>query len=168
MRSGILTIFLLLVFVPAASAADDPVEVMSRSDTRAAPAARSEDIAWLSGRWLGTGLGGTAEDIIAPPSDGQMMGMFRHSKADGSVNFYEFYVFAEKDGSLTLRLKHFSPLLSGWEGRDEFVEFPLVAIGERAAYFDGLSYVLNDDGSLTVGVRLDEQQLGFFHYESAD
>jgi hypothetical protein len=141
---------------------------MSRSDVKAAPAARIEDIAWLAGRWVGTGLGGAAEDIIAPPSDGQMMGMFRHSKADGSVNFYEFYVFAEKDGSLTQRLKHFSPLLSGWEGKEEFVEFPLLAIEERAAYFDGLSYVLNDDGSLTVGVRLDEQRLGFFHYESED
>lgn len=168
MRTGLLALILLLVSAPVAVAADDPVAVMSRGDAKAAPAARIADIAWLVGRWVGEGLGGAAEDIIAPPSDGQMMGMFRHSKADGSVNFYEFYVFAEKDGSLTQRLKHFSPLLSGWEGKDEYVEFPLVAIEERAAYFDGLSYVLNDDGGLTVGVRLDEERLGFFEYERVD
>ena len=96
------------------------------------------------------------------------MGMFRHFKADGSVNFYEFYVIAEHEGSLTQRLKHFSLPLSSWEEKDEFVEFPLVAIEENAVYFDGLSYVLGDDGGLTVGVRIDEGRNAFFRYERAE
>ncbi len=106
-----------------------------------------------------------AEDIISPAGAGQMMGMFRHFKADGSINFYEFYVFAEHEGSLIQRLKHFSPQLSGWEEKDEFVAFPLVAIEDDAAYFDGLSYVLGEDGMLTVGVRIDEGRNAFFRYE---
>lgn len=160
------SLFLLCGALPAA--AEQPVRVLSLEEGAVPPAARIEDISWLVGRWVGEGLGGEAEDVIAPASDGQMMGMFRHSKADGSVNFYEFYVFAEKDGSLTQRLKHFSPMLSAWEEKDEFVEFPLVAIEEGAAWFDGLTYVLGEDGRLKVGVRIAEEQFAYFHYRKAD
>ena len=153
---------------PFAVAAEGPIDVLSLENGAASPAASIDDIAWLAGRWVGEGLGGTAEDVIAPASGGQMMGMFRHSGANDSVKFYEFYVFAEHDGSLTQRLKHFSPMLSGWEEKDAFVEFPLVAIEERAAYFDGLSYVLGEDGRLTVGVRLDEGKFAYFNYRKAD
>lgn len=163
---------LLICFVTlcgtAARAGEGVIAVMRLEDGAVSPAASIADISWLAGHWRGEGLGGKAEDVIAPAADGQMMGMFRHEKADGSVNFYEFYVFAEKDGSLTQRLKHFSPLLSGWEEKDEFVEFPLVAIEERAAYFDGLSYRLEEDGGLTVGVRLSEDRNAFFSYRRVE
>lgn len=136
-------------------------------DGATSPAARIEDIAWLSGHWAGNGLGGKAEDVISPAADGQMMGMFRHLKKGGSINFYEFYLFAEKDGSLTQRLKHFSPMLASWEEKEEFVEFPLVKITDNAVYFDGLTYVLQADGSLVVGVRISEDQVAYFHYRRA-
>lgn len=159
---------LLLLAAINSAVAGDPVPVMTLESGAASPAAKIEDLSWLAGRWVGEGLGGTAEDVIAPASDGQMMGMFRHNKADGSVNFYEFYLFAEKEGSLTQRLKHYSPMLAGWEEKDQFVEFPLVAIDERAAYFDGLTYVLADDGRLTVGVRLAEDSHAFFRYRKIE
>lgn len=158
----------LLLTYGTVAVGDEPVAVKSLEQGAGQPAATIEDIAWLAGRWVGKGLGGTAEEVIAPASGGQMMGMFRHSKADGSVNFYEFYLFAEQRDSLTVRLKHFSPMLSGWEEKDGFVEFPLVALEEGAAYFDGLSYVRGENGRLTVGVRLDENQFAYFHYRKAD
>ena len=164
--------YLLLCFVLLSglrpAAADNPVDVLSLPEGAVSPPASLDDLSWLVGRWTGEGLGGTAEDVIAPAAGGQMMGMFRHSKADGTVNFYEFYVFAEHNGSLTQRLKHFSPMLSAWEDKDEFVEFPLVAIEEGAAYFDGLSYVLDEGGRLTVGVRLDPGKYAYFDYRKAD
>ena len=159
---------MVLLCASDALIADEPIAVRRLEDGTLSPAARIEDISWLAGRWIGEGLGGVAEDVIAPAADGQMMGMFRHLKADGSINFYEFYVFAENEGSLTQRLKHYSPMLSGWEEKDDFVEFPLVAMEERAAYFDGLSYRLEEDGSLTVGVRVAENQNAFFHYRKAE
>jgi hypothetical protein len=97
-----------------------------------------------------------------------MMGMFRHVKDDGSVNFYEFYLFAEEGQSLTQRLKHYSPALAGWEDKDEYVAFPLVALEAGAAYFDGLSYVLREDGSLAVAVRIEEETVAQFRYRRAD
>jgi hypothetical protein len=158
----------VLVACGHAVAAEPPVvNVMRLEQGETSPPAKIGDIAWLAAHWRGEGLGGEAEEFIAPAAAGQMMGMFRHLKADGAVNFYEFYVFAEQAGSLTLRLKHFSPLLSGWEEKDEFVEFPLVAIGDQAVYFDGLTYVLEQDGSLTVGVRVAEERNAVFRYRRA-
>ena len=164
----IMFLFPLLLAAPLAAAADEAPAVRSLEDGATSPPARIDDLSWLAGRWVGEGLGGAAEDVIAPASGGQMMGMFRHSKADGSLNFYEFYLFAEQAGSLTVRLKHFSPMLSGWEEKDAFVEFPLVALEERAAYFDGLTYVLGENGRLTVGVHLGEGRNAFFHYKRAE
>lgn len=168
MRPRTLLICLMLIHGPVAAAADEPVAVRSLEEGAAQPTATIDDLSWLAGRWTGTGLGGTAEDVIAPASGGQMMGMFRHSKADGSVNFYEFYLFAEKDESLTVRLKHFSPMLASWEEKEVFVEFPLVAIEEKAAYFDGLTYLLEEGGRMTVGVRIEEDQVAYFHYRRAE
>jgi hypothetical protein len=163
-----LLLYLLLLAAPLAGTADEAPAVRSLEDGAVSPPARIEELSWLVGRWVGEGLGGAAEDVIAPAAGGQMMGMFRHSKPDGSVNFYEFYLFAEQAGSLTVRLKHFTPLLASWEEKEAFVEFPLVAIEERAAYFDGLSYVLGEKGDLTVGVHLGEGRNAFFHYHKVE
>jgi hypothetical protein len=168
MQAKTFVLCLMLTFGLIAAAADEPVAVRTLEEGAAQPAATMHDLSWLVGRWAGTGLGGTAEDIIAPASGGQMMGMFRSSKADGSVSFYEFYVFAEKAGSLTLRLKHFSPMLASWEEKEEFVEFPLVAIEQHAAYFDGLTYRLEEGGKMTVGVRVGEDQIAYFDYRRAE
>lgn len=49
--------------------------------------------------------------------------------------------------------------------------FPKQFIGqvqENAAYFDGLTHVLADDGSLTVGVRVEKDRNAFFHYRKAE
>ena len=115
--------------------------------TPATPAASVtiEDAAWLAGSWEGEFLGGFAEETWSEPSDGAMMGMFRHLK-DDSVAFYEFFTLVEDDEhGLALRLKHFHPDLRGWEEKDRFVEFPLVTIGEDELVFDGLAMRLEDD-----------------------
>ena len=140
-------------------AEDTGVEVRALADGEVSPPATIDDIAWLAGRWVGEGLGGKIEEVIAPAEGGQMMGMFRHWSADGAVKFYEFYVFDEKDGSLTLRLKHFWPTLIGWEEKAEIVEFPLVAIEGETLYLDGLTYSLKGDGALLSAVRLSDDEV---------
>ena len=44
----------------------------------------------------------------------------------------------------------------------------MVKLEERAAYFDGLSYVLGEDGNLTVMVRIDEAQNAVFRYRRVE
>lgn len=118
-----------------------------------------ETLSWLAGRWVGEGLGGTAEYVYAPPAAGTMMGAFRHAR-DGEPRFYEFIIIGEFDGRTAIRFKHFHPDLVGWEAQDDWIEFALLAVEPgRAAWFDGLTYRLNDDGRLeafVIATRGDE------------
>ena len=84
MRFRYLLIYMYLLFGSSAIAENDPLEVKSLDEGAQSPAAKIEDISWLTGHWSGSGLGGAAEDLIAPAAGGEMMGMFRHLKADGT------------------------------------------------------------------------------------
>lgn len=149
-------------------AAAQSIEVKSLGEGEASPPARIEDIAWLEGHWTGMGLGGISEEVLAPATGGQMMGMFRQSGADGRLQFYEFYSFAEEDGSLVLRLKHFNPDLTGWEEKDEMETFRLVALDENTAWFDGITYARTGPGEMTAAVQVDGAEPTRFIYRRAD
>lgn len=53
------------------------------------PAARIAQVAWLTGYWIGEGLGGTIEDVWLPPRGGVLLGAFRLQKADGKPGFLQ-------------------------------------------------------------------------------
>ena len=112
-----------------------------------------EAMQWLSGAWLGSGFGGTVEEVWSVPRAGGMMGMFQMIGKDGVV-FYEMCQIVEQDGSLILKLKHFNKDLTGWETKDETVDFPLVKIEGQTAWFEGLTYQRKGD-KLHVWVALE-------------
>lgn len=118
--------------------------VMSLEPDGESPAAGIEDVAWIAGSWRAESLGGVAEEVWSPPGGGTMMGMFRLIK-DGRLTFYELLSMSELGRSLILRLKHFNADLTGWEGKDEAVVFPLVKLGENEAFFDGMTFRAADD-----------------------
>lgn len=95
-----------------------------------------QDMKWLSGTWEGTGLGGTVEEIYSEAKDGVMNGMFRFFDK-GKTVFYEWITVAEKDGTLIIRLKHFSADLSGWEEKDKTIDFKFVKREKNRYYFEG-------------------------------
>jgi hypothetical protein len=128
------------------------------------PAASIEAAAWLAGRWTGTGLGGRSEEIWSPPAGGAMIGAYRLLKEDEPV-FYEFMLLVEEQGSLVLKLKHFHPDMRGWEEKDDFVDFPLVAVEPTALHFDGLSFLREGDGSLTIYLLLRDRASGVVREE---
>jgi len=121
----------------------------SRAPGAPGPAAQVEDMAWLAGHWMGEALGGTAEEIWSAPRGDAMMGMFRLVK-DGETVFYELMTILAEDGSLVLRLKHFNADLTGWEEKDDTVDFPLVAVVDGAFRFDGLSFHPEGDDRVIV------------------
>lgn len=127
---------LLLMFLVASPAVAQ--DVRTAAPGAEPPRASMEDLAWLVGHWEGEGLGGQSFETISPPVAGQMAGHFQQVK-DGKVQFYEIYQFVPAGESLVLRLKHFNADLTGWEEKDQAVEFPLVAIEDGALYFDGLT-----------------------------
>lgn len=126
--------------LPAAIAVAATPDVRQLPEGATSPPAKIADAAFLVGHWIGEGLGGCAEEVMAPAAGGQIMGMFRIMKPEGGLSFYEFYQIAEHEGSLVLRIKHFNPDLTGWEEKNERVEFPLVAIEGTTAYFAGLTF----------------------------
>lgn len=81
--------------------------------------------------------------------------MFRLTRADGAVQFYELLLVQERDGSLVYRLKHFHPDLTGWEARAETVDFPLVRADAEGLWFDGLTFRRLGPDALEVWMRID-------------
>jgi hypothetical protein len=110
-------------------------------DSKPASKGRLNQVAWLSGTWVGKGLGGDCEEWWGQERSGQMQGAFRFD-LNGKLVFTEHFVLAEQGDSLVLKLKHFGPDLKGWEEKDECVEFKLVELKEREARFEGLTYRL--------------------------
>jgi len=119
----------------------------------ASPPATLGGLAWLVGHWSGEGLGGQVEEIWAAPQGGAMLGMFRMIKS-GAPGFYELMTLVEERGSVTLRLKHFNPDLTGWEEKAEAVEFPLVAVAGDRWLFDGLTIHRQGDDAMTIYVAI--------------
>lgn len=162
---GLVSIWLATSAFAAAALAAENIEVRTLTEGRKPTAASLDDISWLAGQWSGEGLGGLSEEFIAPAAGGQMMGMFRQADKNGAVRFYEFYLFVETEGSLALRIKHFTPELHGWEPKEEYEEFKLVAIEETAVYFDGLTYALTGHDELTSAVDIEGYGVAVFRFD---
>lgn len=110
-----------------------------------------QDYAWLAGSWVGDGFGGTSEEMWSPPSeDGTMMGVYRHHKGDGSLNFYEFLVL----DSTGLRLKHFTPDLTGWETKEKYVTFEMIEFDKDKIVLKGLTFERKGENEMEIRLKL--------------
>ena len=65
--------------------------------------ARIEDFAFLTGRWVGPGLGGETEEVWSSPGAGTMAGTFRFIQADKVVWFHGL-TYARSGDELTIYL----------------------------------------------------------------
>ena len=116
-------------------------------DPEVRPAATLADVAWLAGSWTGTAFGQRFEEVWNPPSAGSMVGMFKLYQGD-EVSFYEILLLIEEEGSLAIRVKHFSPEFVSWEDKTDYVSFPLVRVDEDAVHFSGLSFYRIDEDTI--------------------
>ena len=147
-----MTSLLLAAVLTVGIAAQEPFHARRLGD-RPSPPATLSAMAWLEGHWVGEGLGGVSEEIWSPARGGVMMGMYRLLKGDKPA-FYEFLMIVEENGTIAMKLKHFNPDFSGWEEKEKFVTFKLVAVEERAVHFDGLSFIRDTDDSLSIYLLL--------------
>lgn len=97
-----------------------------------------EGLNWMVGYWTGPGLGGDCEEVWMPAVDGHMIGTFRFWE-DGKLVFSEFMNLVQEGESVSMKLKHFGPDLSGWEDREEWTTFRLIELGENKVWFHGLT-----------------------------
>ncbi len=102
------------------------------------------ELDWLSGYWLGTGLGGECEEVWLPQKEGQMMGTFRFWN-DGKLQFTEFFQLVQVGDSFTLKLKHYGADLSPWEENEEWVDFKLIEMDKNKVWLDGLTMERNEN-----------------------
>ena len=82
-----------------------------------------------------------------------MVGTYRLVK-DGKPVFYEMMWLLETEGTLSLRLKHFNPDLSGWEEKDKSVDFKFVKKDGKRLYFSGLTFEQASKTELNIYLAL--------------
>ena len=142
-----LAALLLCLTGNAASDSTAPAKTYRLDDSGQRPAAVLADVEWLAGSWIGTAFGQRFEQVWNPASAGSMVGMFK-LYGDEGVNFYELLLIIEEEGSLALRVKHFTPEFVAWEDKEDYVSFPLVRIDPDAIHFSGLSFYRTDDNTM--------------------
>lgn len=130
-------------------------------DAAPRPSATLADVSLLEGHWEGEFLGATAEELWLPPVGNSMLGVFR-LYAEDSVLFYETMLLVEEEGSVSLKLKHFHADLRGWEEKDEMVTFRFVKASEDGLWFEGLTFLKQEDGSLQayIAIHQDDGTVG--------
>lgn len=87
-------------------------------------AASIQQLAFMTGHWIGTIDGEPVEEAWSTPAGGVITGFFRWLK-NGEVYLYEFPAIETEGKTLVLRIKHFNAGLVGWEERDQAAEFGL-------------------------------------------
>lgn len=113
-----------------------------------------ENIKWLAGNWKGEAMGGTAEENWTEPHGDSMMASFKIVR-NGKVMFYEIEVIREIENTLILQLKHFNNDLTGWEEKNETIDFPLKAIYANKIVFEGMTFELTSENKMTVTVDME-------------
>ena len=141
MRYLIITLLLMTSSCKGQTNADTPLEP------------KLENIAWLAGNWSGQAMGGIAEENWSEANGDSMMAAFRLIK-DGKVLFYEIEIIREVNNTLILQLKHFNNDLTGWETKDETVDFPLKEITANKIVFEGMTFEKISDTEMTISVDM--------------
>ena len=145
-----ITVVLLLPL--AAAAAERQTEhTYLLADGESPPPATLEDAHWMVGSWTGTAFGKRFEEVWNPPSAGSMVGMFKLFGDDG-ISMYELMTMTVEDGTLNLRVRHFSADFTAWEDKDEDVGLKLVKKEDDALHFGTLSFYRRGDDRIDAYV----------------
>lgn len=81
------------------------------------------------------------------------MGTYRHHRADGEINFYEFFLL----DSTGLKLRHFNPDMTAWEDKEEFLHFKLVEFTDKKIILKGLIYELIRPNEMKIYLDMKEE-----------
>lgn len=130
------TLFLVFAFLTISQFS--PAQVRQLEADQTPGKGKVENLNWLIGYWSGPGFGGECEEVWMPAKDGHMVGTFRFWM-DGDLVFSEFMNLVQEGESVSMKLKHFNPDLSGWEEKEEWTTFRLIELSEHKVWFDGLT-----------------------------
>ena len=146
-------LMIAMLAVVGSSQVKNTENTVKLADGAKSPSASIKDIAWLAGNWSGTGMGGVSDETWGTPNNGVMVGTYRLVINNKPI-FYEMMWMMEHEGSLILRLKHFSSELVGWEEKDKTVDFRFVNKTGNRVNFSGLTYEQTSKNKLTIYLAL--------------
>ncbi len=146
-------LMIAMLAVVGSSQVKNTENTVKLADGAKSPSASVKDIAWLAGNWSGTGMGGVSDETWGTPNNGVMVGTYRLVINNKPI-FYEMMWMMEHEGSLILRLKHFSSELVGWEEKDKTVDFRFVNKTGNRMNFSGLTYEQTSKNKLTIYLAL--------------
>lgn len=110
---------------------------------------------WMTGFWAGEGLGGSSEEIWSQPDENGLFGIFKQSN-NGKVMFYEFFVLTKNGKNWSLKLKHFTSEMVGWEKKEKYIEFPVLRMTETSLECEGISYKKISENEIHAEVLIDD------------
>lgn len=120
-----------------------------------------EQLSWLVGSWKGKAFGAEFEEVWNPPSAGSMMGMFKLYDKKKGIKFYELMIIEPDEGSLVLKVKHFSADFVSWESKEKYIKFPLVKLEPNAIHFSGLSFYRKSENNISAYLVLSQADGSF-------
>ena len=141
---------LLALFVasPCVAVEQRTEHTFKLSEGETAPAATLADASWMAGSWTGTAFGKQFEETWSRPSVGSMVGYFKLFDEEEGVNFYEIMTLTVDEGTLSLKVKHFSADFTAWEEKADYVNFRLVKMEPDALHFSGISFYRRDENHI--------------------
>ena len=148
----------MALLMPAA-----PANAQADGEAVTAPPRAEADLAelgWLVGHWAGTGIEGhPAGESFSWAGDGQIVGHFWQLDGAGNVEFYELITLVPDGESLTLRLKHFTADLTGWEEQagSDALAFPLRERSDGRWVFGPVTFVTTTPDRLKIEVTMRAQ-----------
>lgn len=146
---------LAATFVLAAPAAAQNTRSL---DGGISPPASIDQLSWLAGSWVGTGMGAEVTETYSAPFGGRITGHFAMADGKGGVAFTEIVDYVPLGASLACRVRHFNPDMSGWEDQTgKPVVFPLVAIEKDRWFFDGMTIERTGPDTITTWVRISQK-----------
>jgi Domain of unknown function (DUF6265) len=149
---AVLPILFVLCF-PAFAQVKSTENTLKLTEGQTAGKSTLADMDWIAGYWVGEGLGGISEEMWSKPAGGAMTGTYRLIK-DGKPVFYEMCWLVEHEGTISLRLKHFNPDLTGWEEKDKTVDFRFIKKDGSRVYFTGLTFERHGNTELNIYLAL--------------
>lgn len=164
---------LLLLAAATRCAAESELTEHTRKldDGQAVASADLSHFSWLRGEWKGPGLGAECHETWSAPAGKCMVGTFRMVQ-DGELAFSEFFYLVETEQGTVLRVKHFHASFEGWEEKDKSVDFPLIKVEGTTAWFSGLTYQRQKDGSLKAYVAMKRKDGSYreaeFHFQKLE
>jgi len=116
------------------------------------PPATIKDVEWIVGDWRGSLDESMQQSVVFSPTKGHMPGFARAWYQDGRIGFYEINDIVEVNGSLEYRVKHFSVDFAAWEDKDAYQRHRLIAMTDKAIYFDHITVTKEGPNHFTVYV----------------